>query len=99
MGLFLRVTGGIGRPMQEASTLTIYDQVYIASGTVTAGTAITLPAAETYTADELEVWLNGQRMKVTDDYNYVGSAPRTQIVFTFDLLNTEQVRFRIDRAP
>lgn len=99
MSLFLKVTGGIGRPVSEAATITIYDQVFVASGTITAGTAITLPSAETYTADELEVWLNGQRMKVTDDYNYVGSAPRTQITFAFDILNSEQIRFRIDRSP
>jgi len=99
LGNFLRLVAGVPRSFSESASPTIYDQVYQVSGTLTAGTAITLPSGGTYQADELEVWLNGQRVHVTDDYNYVGSGTRTQITFTYDLLNTEQVRFRVDRGP
>lgn len=99
MGRFLRLSAGVARSFDESSSPTIYDQVYTVSGTLTAGTSITLPASGTYQSDELEVYLNGQRVKVGDDYQYVGSGTRTQIQFTFDLLNAEQVRFRVDRGP
>ena len=100
MGKFLRLSAGVARSFDEGSAITIYDQVFtVGGGGLTAGTNITLPSSGTYTSDELEVYLNGQRVKVSDDYNYVGSPPRTQITFTFDLLAGEQVRFRVDRSP
>jgi hypothetical protein len=109
MGSFLRLSGGVSRSFQESSTITIYDQslTVVASGAganqingpVTAGTAVTIPGSQTYTAAELQVYLNGDRMEPLFDYTYVGSAPRTQLMFTVDLVVGDRVDFRIDRAP
>ena len=99
MGKFLRLVNG--RPMlqDEAGITTIYDEIYAVSGTISTGTLVTLPNSGTYTANELEVRLNGMRLEPVFDYNYAGSAPRTQISFTFDLVDSDRVRFRVDRAP
>jgi hypothetical protein len=97
MGRFLRLSNGVPRSFDEASVLTIYDQVYVVGGGgLTTGTSITLPGGQTYTSEELEIYLNGQRVKLGDDYTSTSS---TQVAFTFDLLANEQVRFRIDRLP
>lgn len=92
-----------------SSSVTIYDQsiTIVASGAganqlngpVTAGTSVTLPAAQTYTAAELQIYLNGDRLEPIFDYTYVGSPLRTQVQFTFDLLVFDRIDFRIDRAP
>jgi len=97
MGRFLRLSNGVPRSFDEASSLTIYDQVYVVpGGGLTTGTNIALPGGQTYVSEELEIYLNGQRCKIGDDYV---SSSSTQIAFTFDLLANEQVRFRIDRLP
>lgn len=98
MGSFLRLSGGVPRSFTEAGSVTIYDQVTTVASPITAGTSITLPASGTYSAAELEVWLNGQRLQVTEDYTYVGSGTRTQIQMTFDLLVNDKLRFRVDRG-
>lgn len=66
----------------------------IASPVIT-GTSVTIPGGQSYTGEQLEVYLNGQRLKLTDDYNSVSS---TQVNFTFDLLVGDKVRYRIDRG-
>lgn len=72
-----------------------YEAVYTVGSTITAGTPITLPNSGTYSDDDLEVFLMGQKMSVVLDYNYVGSLPnRTQVSFTFDLFNTDKITFR-----
>ena len=73
----------------------IYDETYVPGGTVTAGTSITLPNSGTYTAKDLKVELNGQLMEAVIDYNYVGSAPRTQLQMTFDLVLGDRLRLKI----
>lgn len=110
MGNFLRIVNGQPRSFAESSTLPIYDErltvvVSGASGSnqvngpVTAGTAITLPLSQTYTAKELEVDFNGQLIKPVFDYNYVGGAPHSQIIMTFDLLAGDTLDFRVARGP
>jgi hypothetical protein len=93
MGNFLRISNGVPRSFAESATPAIYDETYTAVGTVTAGTAITLPNSGSYNSTELEVYFNGQLLAVVDDFNYVGSPTRTQITLTFDLLNGEKIRF------
>lgn len=95
---FLRLQNGVPRAIAEAGNPTIYDQGVDVASPITAGTSITLPAAATYTAGELEVYLNGTRLENVLDYTYVGSPPRTQIQFTFDLVVNDHYRFRIDRG-
>jgi hypothetical protein len=76
----------------------IYDQeTTIGVGGLTAGTALTLPSSQTYTSSELEVYMSGQFLNVTDDYTYVGTAPHTQVTFTFNLVQGDVIRFRITR--
>lgn len=108
MGDFLRLSNGIPRSFNEASSVTIYDEELevVQSGAgageinvadAETGDPITLPSGQTYEDDELEIYLNGQRAGVLSDYNYVGGIPRTQISFTFDLVVGDVIRFRIDR--
>lgn len=98
MGRFLRLSNGVARSFDEASSTPIYKATYVVSGTLTTGTAITLPSSQTYNSTELEVHLNGQFLEPGIDYNYIGIVPRTQISFTFDLLNAERVLFLITRS-
>ena len=99
MAKVLRLINGVPRHVEEAGATAIYDEsITISSGGVTTGSPVTLPSAQTYTSDELEVYLNGQRMDSILDYNYEGSPPRTQISFTFDLVENDIVRLRIDRS-
>lgn len=98
MGKFLRLVNGIPRHQDEASSVAIYDQTYIVSGTITTGTPITLPMSGTYTDNDLEVFWNGQAVSVGADYSYIGSPPRTQISMTFNLSNGDELRFRTDTS-
>lgn len=109
MGKFLRLSNGVPRSFQESSSLTIYDQslTVVAAGAgpneingpINAGVNVTLPGSQQYTAAELQIYLNGDRLEPIFDYAYVGSAPRTQVQFTFQLVVGDRVDFRIDRAP
>jgi hypothetical protein len=92
-GRYLQLSVGIPRAVTLGTAS--YDQLYTIGGTITAGTAITLPASQTYTNVELQVYLNGIFQEPSVDYSYVGSAPRTQVTFTIDLVTTDQLRFRI----
>lgn len=94
MGKFLRIINGAARQVEESGTPTIYEETYSVNSTITTGTPITLPASGTYNSDDLEVYLNGQKLDSLVDYNYVGSVPRTQVSFTFDLLDGDDVLFR-----
>lgn len=109
MGNFLRLVSGQPKSFAESNFTTIYDQslTVVASGAganqingpVTAGTSVTLPGSQTFTSAELGVYLNGDRLEPVFDYTYVGSPPRTQIQFTFNLVVFDRVDFRIDRGP
>ena len=48
-----------------------------------------------YTDEELEVYLDGNRLYSVFDYNTVST---TQVQFTFDLIVGDYLRFRIDRV-
>ena len=93
----LALVNGIPRMVAEASSVTIYDQTYDVVSSITTGVSVTLPSSGTYTGEELEIRLNGVRMDSGIDYNFVGSPPRTQVAFTFDLVIGDQLNFRVDR--
>jgi len=99
MGNFLRLQNGIPRSAAEGSGAAIYDASVELASPITAGTSVTLPSSQTYDSGELEVYLNGTRLEAVFDYTYVGSPPRTQVQFTFNLVVGDHYRFRIDRAP
>jgi hypothetical protein len=98
MGKFLRLSNGVPRSFDEAGSISIYDESFIVASPILTGTPVELPASGTYSADELEVYLGGQRLEQLVDYNYEGSPPRTEVSFTFDLLVGDAVRFRVDRS-
>lgn len=104
MGNFTRIVNGVLRSFAESNSLTIYDQplLVVASGAISGqvngpivtGTPVTLPLGKTYTAYELEVYLNGQRLEDVVDYSFNSS---TAVAFTFDIIVGDLIRFRIDR--
>ncbi len=96
MGKKLSLVNGLPRMVDELD-VPIYDSVSELISPITAGTNITLPASGKYVGDELEVYLNGQRLEKVEDYNYVGVAPRTQITMTQNLVAGDVIRFRVDR--
>lgn len=98
MGRFLRIINGVPRSFEESSSPAIYDETLNVVSTITTGTPVTLPVSGTYDSAELEVYLNGQRLTVIEDYGYVGTPPRTQVTFTFDLISGDKIRFRRDRG-
>jgi hypothetical protein len=101
----LELVNGLPRMTAEASAPTIYDEtlVVVASGAgageingpITAGIPVTLPSSKTYTADELEVYLNSDRLISVFDYNHDSS---TTVTFTFEIVVSDVIRFRIDRS-
>lgn len=105
MAKFLQLVAGIPRSVDESGSPTIYDKTitivasspgpYELVGPITAGTSITLPDGKTYTADELQVFLNGIRLDDVLDYNHTSS---TQIQMTFSLEIGDKLRFYIDRG-
>lgn len=105
----LALVSGVPRMVDEAIAPDIYDSYLdvvegtastneVSESNATTGTPITLPDNGTYVGDELEVYLNGNRLEDLVDYNYEGTQPRTQVSFTFDLIAEDRVRFRIDRS-
>ena len=81
----------------EGNAGSIYDQtVVVGSGGITAGASITLPLSKVYNDVDLQIYLGGIRLSVAEDYNYIGSIPRTQIQMVFDLLEGERLRLRIE---
>lgn len=110
MGKFLRLSNGVPRSFNESASLPIYDErLTIVSGApadsnemtgpVNAGVNVTLPNGGEYTGLELQIYLNGDRLESVFDYAYVGSAPRTQVQFTFGLVVGDTVDFVIQRGP
>ena len=94
----LELVNGIPRMVVESGNISIYDEsTEIGGGGLSTGSPLTLPNSGQYNSDELEVYLNGDRIENVIDYNYVGTVPRTQVSFTFDLEEGDRVRFRIDR--
>ena len=93
----LALVNGLPRMVEETASVTIYDQTYTVVSDIGTGVPVTLPSGGTYTSEELEVRLNGVRMDSGIDYNFVGSPPRTQVAFKFDLVIGDQLNFRVDR--
>lgn len=89
----------------EAASPAIYDETLKVvtsgagageiNGPISAGTPVTLPSSKTYTGNELEVYLDGDRLKPVFDYSF---ASGTTVSFTFELKVDDVIRFRIDRA-
>lgn len=98
MGKFLRLVNGVPRSVDEAASQPIYDQSIDVNSTITAGTNVTLPLSGTYEGQELEVYFNGQVLDDVVDYNFVGTPPRTQVQFTFNLEPGDRIRFRKARG-
>lgn len=104
MGKFLRLINGVPRSISEANGSPIYDEsiVLVSAnpgpgemlGPISTGVLVALPLGESYTAEELEVYLNGQRLEDVVDFNFSSS---TEVAFTFDLLVNDRIRFRKDR--
>lgn len=90
----LQLVNGIPRMVTTASL--IYDQLFTISGTITSGTSITLPSSGSFVGADLQVYVNGVIQELTNDYTYVGSSPYTQVTFTYNLLTTDTLRFRIE---
>jgi len=99
-----RFVNGVLRGVDVESTLpTIYAQSLevVASGAganqingpITSGTPVTLPSSGTYSNDDLFIFLNGVKMDSIFDYNFVGTVPRTQVSFTFDLVANDKIEF------
>ena len=94
---FTRIVNGIPR-VQTAVPNVVNNELDVVA-TVVSGTSVTIPGSGSYTGDELEITLNGIRLLVTTDYVYVGSPPRTQVQFAFDLVAGDILNFRTDRIP
>jgi len=105
MAKTLRLVNGIQRMIEESSSVSIYDETLkvVSSGAgageingpITAGVGVTLPDSKTYTSDELEIYLDGTRLKPVFDYTHASS---TTVEFTFELIVGDVIRFRIDRS-
>jgi len=95
MAKTLQLINGVPRSVDTA-VADLYDATYVVGGGgITTGTSITLPNSETYSDEELFVHLNNILQETVLDYNYVGgSPPRTQIQFTFDLIEGDRLRFK-----
>jgi len=101
----LELIGGIPRMRPESANPAIYDETLeiVGSGAgagqlngpISAGTPITLPSSKTYTGDELEVYLESDRLIPIFDYSYSSA---TQIAFTFEIKVGDVIRLRIDRG-
>ena len=101
----LALVNGIPKMVEEAGAPTIYEETILIvdgspgagelTGPIAAGTNITLPGSQTYSGDELEVYISGDRLTVGQDYISVSS---TQISFLFDLYTNDLIKFRIDRS-
>lgn len=97
MGKFLRLTNGVPRSFDESGSSAIYEETYDVMAGIPGGTPVTLPSSGTYNSTELQLFLNGQRLDPLTDYSYVGSVPRTQISFTFELFIGDKILFYIER--
>jgi len=100
MGKFLRLVNGIPRMLdqeyQDEARLTVVgsspgpNQIL---GPIPPNTPITIPGSITYTDNDLNIYLNRQRLIPFVDYSYVGTPPRTQVSFTFQLLVGDDLYF------
>lgn len=92
MAKVVKLISGLLRYQELASSA--YEGILNVGSTITAGTNVTLPSSGTYTDTDLVIFLNGQRLNYVEDFAYVGSPPRTQVTFTFNLVSGDIVTFR-----
>lgn len=103
MAKFLRLFNGVPRSFNESgSGAPIYNESYSVGSTITTGTPLTIPNSGVYTVTSgvtaLNVFLNGQKLIFTTDWNTSGAGPNyTAVSFTFDLLSGDVVEFREER--
>ena len=72
----------------------IYNEtLVIGAGGVTTGTPVSLPLGETYLGEELEVKLNDVVLNVGSEYEYASEGIKTQVAFTFDLIENDELEF------
>lgn len=95
MSRFVQIVNGVLRGVSQ-NAIAIYDESTEITSTLTSGSPLTLPSGQTYEGSDLKVFFNGQAIETVRDYNFVGSAPRTQVSFTFDLEPGDVIRFRIN---
>jgi hypothetical protein len=115
MSTALNLFNGVPRTFTIPGTSLIYDQsvTMVASGgngsttlngPISSGTAITLPRSGVYTLNtnsvpNLNVYLNGERLESTIDWNTSGSGPNfTAIQMTFQLVVGDRLDFRMERT-
>jgi len=102
MGKRLSLVNGVPRMVNDQ---TIYDETLLVvtsgagageiNGPIAANTAITLPSSQTYTGNELELYLDNERLIPTKDYTFNSS---TTVKLTFIAAVDDTLRFRIDRT-
>lgn len=107
MGKFLRLINGVPKMVEESAAQPIQEgtlRVVASSpgtgeivGPIAANTSITVPNSIEYTDAELNIFFEGQKLIPALDYTYVGSAPRTQVQFTFELLVGDLLFFEKER--
>jgi hypothetical protein len=104
MAKFLQIVNGVARsveafPAIEEARLTVVASSPGANEIVptVSGTPITIPDSIEYTDKELNIFFDGQKLYPILDYNYEGTAPRTQVSFTFDLLAGDKLFFEKER--
>ena len=77
------------------TTGTVYNEtLVISAGGLSTGTPVTLPNGGSYLGEELEVSLNSSPLDIGVDYQYIGSGIKTQIEFTFDLVENDEINFK-----
>ena len=77
------------------TTGTVYNEIVLVGvGGLSTGVPLTLPSSETYLGDELEVKLGSTVLSVGTDYEYVGTGIKTQVAFTFDLVEDDEINFK-----
>lgn len=75
----------------------IYNETIADTGIVGSGTPVTLPAAGVWTPNELKIYLNESELTLNDDFTPpTGSAPYTDVLFTFGLVNGDTLHFIIE---
>jgi hypothetical protein len=72
----------------------IYNEtLVIGAGGVSTGTPVSLPNSGDYLGEELQVELNSSVVELGSDYEYAGIGVKTEIAFTFDLVQGDEVTF------
>lgn len=108
MAKFLKLVNGVPR-MVEANQSEAYLNIVNAhlnvvnspsepneiAGPIDANTPITLPNSLSYTDTDMNIYMNGVRLIPGIEYNYVGTPPRTQVSFTFQLLVGDRLFFEV----